>query len=734
MSQIQPQTNAITLQGPFEQSTSSWDNDFNFARSIVDTRMSQAFDRADGIVSQANTAIASIAGGVDLLSLGSTPTLTLNGLLPTPPSLSYTMPTAPSLTQPAQPGDYVPGTVDLSLIPDLAALTAPAAPTLSMPQEPNVGTPTAPTKPVVDYSVSLPQAPTLSLPTAPTLGGVSVPNAPTITLPTPPSPVDVNIPAFVAPNVQPMDLNALDIAAPTGLPNIQGYNAQDVAALSIPIKDDLKEALATVITDFTTPNTVQTVTDQEVARTEDLIDRRANRQVDETWTEFASRGHIAPPGALAKRVDMIRDDADAEILAASRDVAMERMRSEVQTFLGRLQHGVQLAEAEMRTSIEAYQAALQTLSDAHRSHIEAYNAMVALFQARIQAANLKVDGFRANVELFNTRINEFNARIDVGRLEVAEHDSNAQTFDAQLRGALAPIQVYQSEVEAVRSKVQIQLGEVQLYEAQMRGEGQKIDLYRGQLEGSRTELDTKIAVLQGFQTEVEAFASEVRAVQSQYEGYNSLVQARLAPVQLYEAQMRGYTSEVEAERTKVDAGRAKVDAQLGQEQNKVRAYTANVQTFAEKIRAYQAQLQGEFDMIRAELQLDQNVQQGELDKYRAQVSAREADWQAQVAGFGGTVEAYRARANLLAEDARIQANATEGAAQISSSLASSALSAVNVGAQLGANAASGHNKSETDTTSRSYGESVALQHGTSNSSSWGEQYSYNFDNDVPGGA
>jgi len=690
---------------PVKASFDTNDSDFSafFARAEVE----QAFSRAGTLIDAAQGAIQAIAQE-PTTELPDTPTFNLTTTVPSGPDLTYNPVPFPSLTPPTPPADFVSNPITLN-VPDIADIPVPVAPSITIPTEPSVSIPSPPDKPTVDTTFTDPGAPSVAIPSAPTLAPVDIPDDPVINIPTPPSTVEVSVPEFTLPDIEKMNLEDVKVVEPS-LPHARGFDASDIDASSIVLEMGMKDSFKQILLDMSTPRTVQDTTDQEVARQEDLIDRRARREIDTVWEEFAARGHTAPPGTLGRRVDAIRANADAEITAASRDVAMERMRNEVQVFTSKLQEGVRLAQAEIEASIEQYRISISMLSESSRATTDAYNAIVGLFRARIEEAGLKATLLQTNAAILNAKVQEVNARIDAERLRLTSNEVNARIYDTQVRGALAPLEVFTAKVEAARAKVQANLGEVQVFEAQIRGEAERINLYQSQLQAERARLDGALAQVQVFQTEVSAFREEVNAVSAQFDNYSTRVNAAIAPIQLFESEMRGFASRIEGERLKTDVAVAEANANVNIENSRAQAFTARMQGFGEEVRAFAAELDGEYRAVEAKLRLADTQIRGNVSAFEAQTAARQASWQAEIDGFRAEVEAFSNRGNLLLQQENTRQATIQGAARISASLAAAALSSVNVGEQVSTT----HSRSASHATQNSYSGSESNQFSGSN--------------------
>lgn len=134
----------------------------------------------------------------------------------------------------------------------------------------------------------------------------------------------------------------------------------------------------------------------ERSRARELTD--ANRLEEESYAEFAARGFSMPPGALADRVDRIRQDAASKISTHSRDVAIKQAEIAVDT--------IKFAVSEaLKYRINAIQAALEYWKGYLSPYDIAAKRAMAEVEIKTKFYNSALEYFKAEVSLYGHVVN-----------------------------------------------------------------------------------------------------------------------------------------------------------------------------------------------------------------------------------------------------------------------------------------------------------------------------------------
>lgn len=578
------------------------------------------------------------------------------------------MPTEPLPTPVTGPGAYVPpaitlgGSVAIPNVPVLPAyvsglaeftipdVTVPAPPvgmpSVTVPVPPTVAMPGAPSQPVMDTTVTLPTAPVLAMPSAPVIHGITLPSLPAIDIPL----FEATLPDWDEPAQYIPDSIALKVG-------------------DVTFDETLLNAFAQkALTD--TPKVLVDASVQEAQRQADLINAQADRDVDEVWNEFASRGFTAPAGTIGLRVDTIRADAAAKVRGASRDIAFERLKMEVQAYQTNMQAGVELAKKQIDKELEAKKLMLDIYTATARQMVDMYNAQVEVFKA-------KQSGYQALVDLYRARLD----------------------------GEIAKVNIYKAQVEGQKVVVDAEVAQMQGYEAQIRGLLASVDVFKAQVEAARTEMDMKSKQLDLFRTEVEAYVANINAVKAQYDVYESQVKAAITPVTIYEAQMRGYSAQVDGVKAQADVYKTKAETAVAQEDARIKGYLANVDMVVKSAEVGVEAGKLEAQVIRNALDVQVAQAQTASEAYRASVEAYKANIQQSLAQYEAAVKKWEVVYQTSLKKAELRIEATKGAAQIASQLAASALAGFHVQSGLNGQAAIGLQGQSAGHWNYNYGES-----------------------------
>lgn len=602
--------------------------------NAVISRIQQIQARIDGdsrlLLNRGNELAASAVGAINRIA-----TSLSDPVWPTEPQASPLVP-PPAYTPPAidlsghvdvpkmaKIPDFVSKLGDLK-IPNITIPPVPGqVPNVVLPVSPSVTMPTAPSQPSVDLNVAIPTAPGLSLPTAPTIHGVTLPTLPTINIP------DLNVtpPEWV----EPRQYVPEDISRKMGTVTVDDSLLKEFAQRA------LRE----------TPYALVTASEQEVQRQADLINSQADKDAREVWDEFSSRGFTAPPGTVGKRVDAIRADAAAKVRQASRDVAFERLKIEVQAYQTNMQAGVELAKKQIDKDLEKARLMLDIYTATARQMIDMYNASVEVFKARQL-------GFQALIEVFKARI----------------------------EGELAKVKLYQAQIDGQKTLVEAEVAQMQGYEAQVRGLLAVVEIFKAQVAAAQTEMEMKAKRIDVFRSEVEAYVAGINAVKAQYEAYETQTRAAIAPVTVYEAQMRGYAAQVDGVKAQVDIYKTQTDAEVAKEDARIKAYIANVDMAVKSADVAVESGKLEAQIIRTALDVQVAQAQASSDTYRAQIEAYKAEIHQSLAQFEAAIKKWEVIYQSQLKRADLRLEATKGAAQIASQLAASALAGFHVQAGL----------------------------------------------------
>ena len=435
----------------------------------------------------------------------------------------------------APPSD--PGGLTVSSIREAVNVAVPtfstAAPALNLPVRPEFVVPDKPVAPNI-RDIAVPTAPNIELPETPVLQAVSFPDAPAIQLPI----------FSAAPPVEPeflLQTRSFEwVEEPFEVPNIDAARAlmrQDLEQGGYGIHPDDEEAL------------------WERARDREL--RQGQADEVEATRSFASLGYPMPPGAMAKRMDDARRGAQERLSEASREISVTRadlfrqarrfaVEQSVAIDSVRLtQHGF-----KMERSLNAARFAAEFAIAVYDAEARVYNTKVQAFSTLVQAYSVQLQAELAKMEIYRT---EVQAAAEKSRAQLTQ----VQLFATIIQAAQTRVSLFESQVRAAsleadmeRIKLDQFRSQIEAFVGEVRANALTLDAYQGAIRG-------ELAKVQVFDTQVRAFATQVQAagIESDVRNRNVTVdiERRRAEIAEFAARIEKYRSDVSAETARVGA-------------------------------------------------------------------------------------------------------------------------------------------------------------------------------------
>lgn len=536
-------------------------------------------------------------------------------------------PTAPDLTFDVSERPSAPALGDIS-VPVIQSLVAalPTEPVLSLPDAPAALGMEAPTNVPVLPDRSVPSAPTLVLPDDPSLIDIVLPASPSIQLPTF---------TAVAPSAGWIDSPDDSFSFVEEL-----YTSYNLETLKTRVGEMLADGVGL-------PDAVWDAIWERGGEQESAESMRAIQAVTQEW---ASRGFTLPQGAQAARVDSIRQEALKASHTRSRELVIQR------------------AQMEVENAKFAVVQAIALEDSLHTAHLQRQARALQVQQA---AADLGVAVFNGRVALFNAMVSSFNAQ--------------AEAYRAELQGEIQKLEAYRIEMEGRRIQSELNRQAVEQYNQQLQALNTRVDLYRTQVQAVQTLVDTDKSKLDAFRTQVEAFGEAVRAKTAEFQGYGEAIKGEMAKASVYDTQVRAYASRVDAWKTEIEGKQIKSRIETDIERLKLDSFTAQLQAFSEEVRAEAARVNA-----------GSTVFDGLARLYGAELAAESARVASEDKQFALALERADKEYNLAMKQADLNIQQTlrvaaleqenlKTVATVQSSLAASALSAVNLSASVGSN-------------------------------------------------
>jgi hypothetical protein len=545
-------------------------------------------------------------------------------------------PDAPDLTfhEPDTPADVL---LDAVSIPVFEALnvTAPLEPSVNLPQPPTRLAKSAPSDAPVLSDPDIPVAPTLTVPDSPVLRTIILPTAPDITLPT----FDKGAPEFTF------------TAPSTGITFAEELYSSHLL-------DTVTDRVTTMLAGGTgLPDAIWRAIWEKNTEREDQNGVKAIREATEEW---ASRGFSLPPGALTARVAEVRQGVAEAKNTVSRETAIQQAQMEVEN---------------IRFAVTQALALEDTLLSAHLQR-----------QARaLQAQQVTVE---LAISLFNARVQQFNSQLEAFR-------ADSEVYRLQLEGEMKELEAFRLTIDSKRVETEINRQDVEIYTSRLQALNTQIQLYRGEIEAVQASVDVDKARIDTFKTRVEAYSEEVQAKTAEFQAYAEQIKGEMAKVDIYDSTVKAYASRIEAWRSgnagKIDQARLQYDA----EELKIKQY-------ASRLDGYRAKIAAEASRIES----GSKVYDGQSRLYTAEIAAESARVESEDKQFALGVEKARAETSLELEKAKVniaqlqriaelEQEQLKMMAQVNSSLAAGAMSAVSLSAGVNEQASNSTNCSTT---------------------------------------
>lgn len=554
----------------------------------------------------------------------------------TAPSISFTLPVLEdgTFTRPVAPETPTVPAVDVTVPgpPSLAAITLDALP--PMPQEPdftgmayrppappNVTVPTRPADlDVALDTVTVPEAPVFLMPDDPALYALNLPAIP-----------DMQMPAFAG--VRP----TLNLQAPTDGLN-WAYQTYDTTLI-----DSIKGHLQSMTLNGLAlpPQVEQAIFDRARGR-EDVL---SAQQVSEASRSLSSRGLRQPAGMLFRMLDRVKTNARLTSSGASRDIAIEISRQNVES----IKFGLSQAIALESTLLQQHLAVQGLILDAAKA---AHAALISVFEGQVALHNAQWEGFKAE----------------------------AQVYEAQIRAKAQEVEILKARIDAEKVKGDINEGLVRAFAEKIRALSSMADMYRAQVDAAKAKGEINVQRLEQVRLRLQAYGMDVDAYSKQWDAFSKQAEAEATGIRYYEALGNVFGSRVSAFRGQVDAQSSRVQSQIAANGQQLDLYRATLAGIATSVQAQAVNADSVTKVFSARTALFGT--EGQVSAAESAAADRTASLRMDQARllFDGAVQNARIAADYGIKRAELAIEGSRGASQVWGQLAASVLSGVNLGA------------------------------------------------------
>lgn len=546
--------------------------------------------------------------------------------MPPVESGTFTRPIAP--TQPTLPAidSAVPAAPALAPIVLDALPDAPQSPDFSgmayrPPSSPNVSVPTRPADlDVVLADVVVPDAPSFVMPNDPVLYGIDLPSVP-----------DLQVPAFTG--VRPV----MNLQAPTdGLQwTYQGYDTAQVDWIKARLTSMVINGLALP------PELEQAIFDRARGR-EDML---SAQQVSEATRALASRGLRQPAGLMFRMLDRVKTAARVTSSGASRDLAIEIAKENIESIRFGLSQAIALESALLQQHVAVQGMILDAAKAAH-------GALIAVFEGQVALHNAQWEGFKAE----------------------------AQVYEARLRALATEVDVYKARIDAEKVKGDINEGLVRAYAEKVRSLSSRADMYRAQVEAAKAKGEINVQRLEQVRLRLQAYGMDVDAYGKQWDAFAKQSEAEATGIRYYEALGNVFTTRVNAWRGQVEAQASRASSQIAVNGQTLDQFRATLAGIATRVQAQSANVDAATRVFAAQASMFGT--EGQVSAAESAAADRTATLKMEQNRllFEGAVRNAQIAADYGVKRVELAIEGNRGAAQVWGQLAASVLSGVNLGA------------------------------------------------------
>ena len=601
----------------------------NLAHSYASTAFDNTWCFLTGLANFAPE-LNNISSGVNFDDI-TTPTPTIN--VPASlvsPTINITLPTFPEFVQ----GDIYE--YDENAIGPVPVLTA-NDPTINLPARPGeldaVAPETAPTLSTYEF----PDPVSYSLPNVPNFEDLNIPTAPVLTIPDfelalPTPPVDLVAPGLIFSFSE------------------EGYSSTLMASLTAELLDRIQNGGTGI-----SPTIEQAIWDRARNR-EDQNSIRSENQIN---IEQAAKGFYRPSGAHLAALDQLAQETQNKNADLSREIAIKQADMEQQNIQFALQTSLALEQAWLQYHNQVQQRAFE---------VEKYTQQVA-------------------IDLYQAAIQRYNVELEI-------YKTYAQAFESRVRAELAEAEIYKTQLEGQKLIGDLNVQKIQLYEAQLKGITTAVEVYRSELDAVKIRVEADGLQIQNFKALVDVFSARVAAKASEYEMYASAVKGEMAKADIFDSQVKAYVSRVEAYSKTSDIELQRVRNSLEVEGYRLKEHLAKLESIVQNVQAQSAVASGQLDAFRTEAIAYETQLKGETARLEGET--RVYDLEIQQARYAAEIELKNAEINI--ENAKnslsLVLEALKSGASVGSSLAAASLSAMNIGANISGSSQDVHSYQE----------------------------------------
>lgn len=601
------------------------------AFEIVGPEIDQATSIAETARDKTNEFVQKLEDFVEFFDLQQS-TVDINEFLTLNPNIipsTIDIPDAPnspnfSLNLPSQPSPFVPNSINSINLTPLGLF-----PTFNI-DTPDVDFPDRPSSFSKTFTETAPTVDTFTFPTAPVNVLPTVPTLQTLNLPT----LDViNLPSFT----QAVPVPDLVIPGQTFAFSETIYSSQLLTDVSTELLSRLSGSTGI------DPNVENQIWDR--ARNRESLN--ATRSREELDFDNAQTGFSRPSGSMFAAQQRLAQDTQNKIADLSREIAIKQADLEQSNFQNTVGNIISLENILIQNNNVFQQRAFDTAKFVQQVAIDLFNAKAAAFNLEVEGYKLYELEFRSILAAELSKLEVFKGELDSQKLVNEINQSDIALYTAQLQAIQTTINTFKIEVDAVVS----------------------------QLQGENTKV-------QNFKALVDAFSSEVGAKRDEFQAYGIAVDAEGKKFDVYDSQVKAFVSRVQAYGSGAEALKTVTDVDIETEKIRLQAHLASLDLFSKDVQSEVAGYQTRTELFRAEAAIFGATLDGK--KIEASINKENIDNRISLARAQADISLQNAQINLKnVESANsLTLNAIQSGATVNAQLSASALSGIQLGANL----------------------------------------------------
>ena len=506
---------------------------------------------------------------------------------PPPSAISLTLPAMDTVTLdlPVEPNDILTfqdiSELEVGDIPVLSVVP----PTVTMPVAPNQLAEFTTTAPAVNTSFVFPEPPSqLTNPMIddPVLVDRVEPTKPTIALPgfDAVAPVDNT----TAPtNLEATFEDAYRNATPGTVAMVEGY----VDAMLTKYNPRYHEQMGRIETQLATyldggTGLAPAVENAIYERSKTKSNAESLRVQRGNWADAAARGFTLPTGALTSANQQARQAAADNNAQAAREIVVMQAEMEQKNLQFAVSTSVGLRTALLSATLSYMQNLVSINGQALDYAKSILSSLIESYNVAVRAYGLKLDAYKAEAFVWETR----------------------------LKSALAGIELYKAEIDALQALTQVDKAKVDVFRARIDSLTAYANVYRAQIEAVQGRASLEKLKLEVFQTQVETYRAQVQGKNAEWQGYSAAIEGQTAKVKIFSTQVDAFQAEVQGFKAITEAKSEVIRAQALT--NKARA-----EQHSAVLDSYRTVVSARGDVARTKLENNRQV----LTSFQAQTQA-----------------------------------------------------------------------------------------------------------------